>query len=47
VGFRTDQEVKMAFFWKVTPWTLVDIYWRFTSTYCLQHQGDRLIRVVS
>jgi hypothetical protein len=26
VGFRTDQEVKMAFFWKVTPWTLVDIY---------------------
>jgi len=22
------------------PWSLVEVDWRFTRAYCLQHQGD-------
>jgi len=27
-------------FWDVAPCSLVEVYWRFRSAYCLRRQGD-------
>jgi hypothetical protein len=32
--------VKIAVFWDVAPYSLVEIYRRFRGVYCLFHQGD-------
>jgi hypothetical protein len=34
--------MKMAVFWVLAPWSLVEAYRRFRGTCCLHHQGDAL-----
>jgi hypothetical protein len=33
--------MKMAVFWDIAPYSLVDIGRHFRGTYCLHHKGDR------
>jgi hypothetical protein len=33
--------MKMAVFWVVAPFSLVELYQRFRGPCCLHHQGDR------
>jgi hypothetical protein len=42
VGFEvlTAACMKMAIFWVVTPYRLVEVYQRFRGTYCFYHQDD-------
>jgi hypothetical protein len=42
VGFEvlTAVSTKMAVFWVVAPYSLVEVYQRFGGPCCLHHQGD-------
>jgi hypothetical protein len=42
VGFQvlTAVSMKMAVFWVVAPYSLVQVYQRFRGPFCLHHQGD-------
>jgi hypothetical protein len=44
VGFEvlTAVSMKMAVFWVVAPWSLVEVYQRFRGPCCLHHQGDEV-----
>jgi hypothetical protein len=35
--------MKMAVFWDVTPYSLVEVYRHFRGAYCLHHQGPENI----
>jgi hypothetical protein len=37
----TAASIKMAVFWDVAPYSLVEVYRRFRGVCCLPHQGDR------
>jgi phosphoribosylamine--glycine ligase/phosphoribosylglycinamide formyltransferase/phosphoribosylformylglycinamidine cyclo-ligase len=34
-------KLKVSIFWNVTPCRLVEVYWRFRGTYCLDLQGQK------
>jgi hypothetical protein len=36
----TAVSTKMAVFWVVAPWSLIEVYQRFRGPCCLHHQGD-------
>jgi hypothetical protein len=44
VGFEvlTAVSTKMAVFWVVAPYSLVEVYQRFRGPCCFRHQGDPL-----
>jgi hypothetical protein len=46
VGFEvlTAVSTKMAVFWVVAPWSLVEVYQRFRGPCYLHHQGDETTR---
>jgi hypothetical protein len=38
--WSTDVHNTATVFWVVMPCSLVDVYWRFSRSYCHHHQGD-------
>jgi hypothetical protein len=48
VGFEvlTAVSTKMAVFWVVTPYSLLEVYQRFIGPCCLHHQGDHPVIVI-
>jgi hypothetical protein len=48
VGFEVLMAVstKMAVFWVVVPYCLVEVYQRFRGPCCLHHQGNEFVRAI-
>jgi hypothetical protein len=48
VGFEvfTAVSMKMAVFWVVAPYSLVEFYQRFRGPCCLHHQGDDSYKIL-
>jgi hypothetical protein len=38
--------MKMAVFWVVAPYSLVEVYQRFRGTSCLHHQGKAIALMI-